>query len=119
MHSKRKAPTDTSSYSQASLQSNGFSYTSIPSGKKLRKDVQVSMHASVSTMSQSDVRGSNNTRLQMAIADMIHSDGLTFSFSQSKRFRNVLRLAKTVDNDFSLPGRHAIAGVLLDKNFQK
>ena len=67
---------------------------------------------------QADVRVSNNTRLQMAIADLVHSDGHAFSLPNSKRFTTVLRLAKTVGPDFNVPGRNNIRGILLDRNFE-
>jgi len=102
------------------LMDRGFTVTTSNSStkKQRRSSFQPSLNAAMNNMQQTDIRRSNNTRLQMAIADMIHSDGLSFSFAGSKRFRTVLTLAKTVGQDFNVPSRNQISNDLLDLNFQ-
>ena len=93
------------------------SYVRIIAPKK-RRFVQMSVDAPIKNWQQGDVRRSNNTRLQMAIADLFHRDGHAFYLPKSKRFTTVLRLAKTVGPDFKVPGRNQISGILLDRNFE-
>ena len=45
----------------------------------------------------------SEARLTVAIADMIHSDGLPFLFAESAKFRRVLKLAKTVPTSYNPP----------------
>ena len=78
----------------------------------------MSVDAPIKNWQQADVCKSNNTRLQMAIADLVHSDGRAFSLPKSNRFTTVLRLAKTVGPDFKVPGRNQISGILLDRSFE-
>ena len=54
----------------------------------------------------------------MAIADFIHSDGLSFSISQSQRFKKVLKIAATIGNDYNPPSRNEVAGRLLTLNYK-
>ena len=77
----------------------------------------MSVDAPIKNWQQDDVRRINNTRLQMAIADLVHIDGHAFCLPKSKRFTTVLRLAKTVGPDFKVPGRNQISGILLERNF--
>ena len=93
------------------------SYVRIMAPKK-RRFVQMSVDAPIKNWQQVDVRVSKNTRLQMDIADLVHSDGNAFSLPKSNRFTTVLRLAKTVGPDFNVPGRNQISGILLDRNFK-
>ena len=94
-----------------------YSYVRIMAPKKCRF-VQMSVDAPIKNWQQTDVRKSKNTRLQMSIADLVHSDGHALSLPKSKRFTTVLRLAKTVGPDFKVPGRNQISGILLDRNFK-
>ena len=93
------------------------SYVSIMAPKKHRF-VQMSVDAPIKNWQQADVRKSNNTLLQMAIADLVHSDVHAFSLPKSKSFTTILRLAKTVGPDFNVPGRNHISGIILDRNFE-
>ena len=85
---------------------------------KKRRFIQMSVDAPITNWQQDDVRRSNNTHLQMVIADLVHSDGNAFSLPKSKRFTTVLRLVKTVGPEFKVPGRNQISGILLDRNFE-
>ena len=93
------------------------SYFRIMAPKKHRF-VQMSIDAPIKNWQQVDVRKSNNTHLQMSIADLVHSDGHAFSLPKYKRFTTVLRLANTVGPEFKVPGRNQISGILLDRNFK-
>ena len=53
----------------------------------------------------------------MAIADMIHSLGLSFSLCSEPKFRQVLRLAKAVPTQYNPPSRNQVSGELLDLNY--
>ena len=79
---------------------------------------QMSVDAPMKNWQQTEVRVSNNTLLQMAIADLFHSDGHAFYLPKSKRFTTVLRLANNVGPNFNVPGRNQISGILLDRNFE-
>ena len=93
------------------------SYVRIMAPKK-RTFVQMSVDAPIKNWQQGDVRRSNNTRLQMAIADLVHSDVHAFLLPKSTRFATVMRLAKTVRPDFKVPGRNHLSGILLARNFE-
>ena len=65
--------------------------------------------------------GSNasvESKLTMAIADMIHSCGLPFSLSSNIKFRKVLHLARNVPTTYRPPGRNQVAVKLLDINYE-
>ena len=57
---------------------------------------------------------SNETRLIVAIADLIISEGLSFNLSQKTRFKKVLGLARTVSKCYQPPNRNLISKHLLD-----
>ena len=57
---------------------------------------------------------SNDTRLTVAIADIIISEGLSFNISQKPRFNKVLDLARTVPTFYQPPNRKLISKDLLD-----
>ena len=80
--------------------------------------MQPSIRSAINKMNQVDIRHSNNSRLTMAIADLIHSDGLAFSICESARFKKVLKLAATVEKDFVPPHRKDVAGRLLKLNYE-
>ena len=61
----------------------------------------------------------NSATLELAIADLLHSEGLSFSLSESIRFRRVLTLARCVSGTFQPPGRNLVGGELLDINYEK
>ena len=86
--------------------------------KRKSASFQPSIEASVQNLQQTDIRRSNDVQLKMAIADLIHCDGLPFSFTVSPRFRKVLRVARTVGDSFVPPTRALVSGDLLDRNFE-
>ena len=51
---------------------------------------------------------SNETRLTVAIAYLIISEGLYFNLSQKRRFKKVLELARTVSKCYQPPNRKLI-----------
>ena len=57
---------------------------------------------------------SNETRLTVAIADLIISKGLLFNLSQKPRFKKVLELARTVSKCYQPPKRKVISKDILD-----
>jgi hypothetical protein len=64
--------------------------------------------------------GSNasiESKLTMAIADMVHSCGLPFSLTSHLKFRRVLNLARSVPASYRPPGRNQVATELLDINY--
>ena len=57
---------------------------------------------------------SNETRLTVAIADLIISEGLSFNLSQKPRFKKVLELAIYASKCYQPPNRKLISKDLLD-----
>ena len=57
---------------------------------------------------------SNETRLTVAIADLIISEGLSFNLSQRSRFKKVLELARYASKCYQPPNRKLISKDLLD-----
>ena len=57
---------------------------------------------------------SNETRLTVAIADIIISEGLSFDISQKPRFKKVLELARYASKCYQSPNRKVIPKDLLD-----
>ena len=58
------------------------------------------------------------SKLTMAIADLIHSCGLPFSLASHHKFKVVLSHAKFASKKYTPPGRNKVAGELLDLNYQ-
>ena len=56
----------------------------------------------------------NETRLTVAIYDLIISEGLSFNLSQKSRFKKVLELARTVSKSYQSPNRNLISKDILD-----
>ena len=56
----------------------------------------------------------NETRLTVAITNLIISEGLSFNLSQKPRFKKVLQLAITVSKCYQPPTRKLISKDLLD-----
>jgi hypothetical protein len=56
--------------------------------------------------------------LTFAIADLLHSVGLTFSLSNDPKFKRVIKLAKTVSTSYVTPDRKAVGGALLELNYK-
>ena len=57
---------------------------------------------------------SNETRLTVAIADLIISEGLSFNLYQKSRFKKVLDLARNVSKCYQPPNRKLISKDILD-----
>ena len=57
---------------------------------------------------------SYETRLTVAITDLIISEGLYFNLSQKPRFKKVLELARTVSKCYQPPNRKFISKDILD-----
>ena len=57
---------------------------------------------------------SNETRLTVAIADLIISEGLSFNLSKPPRFKEVIERAITVSKSYQPPNRELISKDLLD-----
>ena len=57
---------------------------------------------------------SNETRLIVAITDIIISEKLPFGLSQKSRFKKVLELARNVSKCYQPPNRKLISKDLLD-----
>lgn len=58
------------------------------------------------------------SKLTMAIADLIHLCGLPFSLVSHHKFQRVLTHAKTVSKNYVPPGRNKVGGELLDLNYE-
>lgn len=91
---------------------------SSPAQAVRHEENQPSLSAMQDRKTQQDIRACNNTKLSVAIADMIHSDGLPFSFAGSSRLAKVIRLSKLVDKDFKPPSRNVVAGSLLELSYK-
>ena len=57
---------------------------------------------------------SNETRLTVAIADLIIYEGLSFIISQKHRFKKVFHLERTVSKCYQPPNRKLISKNILD-----
>ena len=57
---------------------------------------------------------SNETRLTVAIADLIIYEGLSFNLSQKPRLKKVLDLERTVSKFYQPPNRNLISKDILD-----
>jgi hypothetical protein len=68
---------------------------------------------------QSTIESSTASHLTMAIADYIHSTGLSFSACQGPQFQNILKLARGVTASYVPPSRNAIATTLLQINYDR
>jgi hypothetical protein len=66
---------------------------------------------------QQSFLASNESMLTMAIADLIHSHGLSFIFAESARFKKVLTLAKLAGKKYNPPNGEMVRGELMDVNF--
>ena len=66
---------------------------------------------------------SNETRLTVAIADIIIYEGLSLNLSQEPRFKKVLELARTVSKCYQPPNRKLISKDILyaihDQNMER
>ena len=57
---------------------------------------------------------SNETRLTLAISDLIISEGLSFNIVQKPRFKKVLDLARNMSKYYQPPNRKLIPKDLMD-----
>ena len=57
---------------------------------------------------------SNETRLTVAIYDIVISEGLSFNLYKKPRFKKVLDLSRTVSKCYQPPNRKIISKYLLD-----
>ena len=57
---------------------------------------------------------SKETRLTVAIDDLVISEGLSLNLSQTSRFKKLLELARTVSKYYQPPNRNLISKDLLD-----
>lgn len=64
-----------------------------------------------------DIRKSNNASVEMAIANFFHCENISDQIVESPRFARLIKLARTVGDDFKLPSRKKIVGELLDLNY--
>ena len=87
-------------------------------GSSVHMHNQPSITAAIQRSEQQDLRVCNNSKLTVAICNMIYADGLPFSFIQSRRLAEVLRLAKLVDSTYCVPTRNAVSGELLELSYQ-
>ena len=66
---------------------------------------------------------SNETRLIVAIADLIIYESLFFNISQKPRFKKVLDLSRNVSKIYQLPNRNMISkdifDVIHDQNMER
>ena len=81
-----------------------------PPGSNQKQYVQLKVHDGQNV--------SLDSKLTMAIADMIHSCGLPFSLSSNLKFRKVLHLSRNVPSTYRPPGRNQVSGELLDINYE-
>ena len=58
-----------------------------------------------------------DTKLTVAIADLIHSCGLPFRLADHPKFRKMVMLSRTVSSKYKFPDRNQIATKLLDINY--
>ena len=65
------------------------------------------------------MEASTSSQLTMAIADFIHSTGLSFSATQGEYFQNILRLARGAPASYKPPGRNALSTSLLKINYNR
>jgi hypothetical protein len=102
-------PASLSSLSHSPHISHSISTTSKTEHKR-KKYVQL-------TVTNESPNPTTERKLTNAIANMIYSLSLPFSFADEQKFHNVLHLARTVPKTYKPPNRKQIAGHLLDSNF--
>ena len=52
-------------------------------------------------------------KMDVAVADMIHSNSMPFTFARDLKFMKVINLARTLPSDYITPDRRAVGGKLL------
>ena len=66
---------------------------------------------------QGDIRVANNSRLEMAIADLWHCENVLDLAVESARFELVIKYARLVGSEFQIPHRRKTWGPLLKLNY--
>ena len=77
-----------------------------------KKSYQMSIQAGMERVCQTDIRHSNNSILEMAIADFFHCENTHDQFVESVHFKQLLEKARYVGSDFRIPSRKKIGGKL-------
>ena len=90
---------------------------SILTGLEKMRDRAISHSASKTDNSIRTLDAHNKDCLDIAIADLIYSMGLSFSITESFYFKEVLRLASHVSTKYKPPPRKKISGSLLDVSY--
>ena len=62
-----------------------------------------------------DLQAHNNSQLNMAIAELFHTENISNATVDTVRFKRVIHLSRLVGPDYKIPNRHNIGGFLLDK----
>ncbi len=75
-----------------------------------KKAYQMSIQAGMEHVCQTDIRHSNNSILEMAIADFFHCENIPDCVVESVRFKQLLEKARYVGSDFKIPSRKKIGG---------
>ena len=65
-----------------------------------------------------DINWSNNTELEMAIADFFHCEAIPDVAVEAVRFKQIISLARLASRDFVIPNRKRVGKALLDLNFE-
>ena len=78
---------------------------------------QPSIESSVQRHHQTDINKSNNTDLEMAIADFFHCKAIPDRAVEAVRFKRIILVAKLAGRDFVVPNRKRVGKDILDLNF--
>ncbi len=73
----------------------------------------MSIQAGMECVCQTDIQHSNNSILEMAIADFFHCEDIPDCVVESTRFKKLLEKSRYVGSDFNIPRRKKIGGKLL------
>ena len=79
---------------------------------------QPSIETAVDRHHQMDINRSNNTELEMAIADFFHCEAIPDVAVEAVRFKRIISLARLASRDFVIPNRKRVGKALLDLNFE-
>ncbi len=72
----------------------------------------MSIQAGMERVCQTDIQNSNNSILEMAIADFFHCKNIPDCVVELVRFKQLLEKARYVGSDFKVPSRKKIGGKL-------
>ena len=111
---KRKSPPETIVIDGGSTGLAHSTTTSISVPKKIRRRIggiqlQLTNHAP---------NPEREKKMDIAIADLIHSRLLPFSLAEDPKFLKILQLASRVPSSYTPPDRNAVGGVLLDTIYE-